>query len=65
MHAGEWHTVRVYDNAHGGTRMHRHTLTGAKQTAEATTTDETGEAMRAARDEILSGYETIVEAWRA
>lgn len=65
MHAGDWQTVRVYDNAHGRNEMHRHTLTGGKQTAEATTAVEAGEAMRGARDEILAGYERMIEAWRA
>lgn len=65
LHAGELHTVRVYDNAHGRNEMHRHTFNGGKQLAEATSAGEAGAAMRAARDEILAGYERIIEAWRA
>lgn len=65
LHAGEWRTVRVYDNAHGRNEMHRHTLSGGKQAAEATHAGEAGAAMRAARDEILAGYERMIEAWRA
>jgi hypothetical protein len=44
--------------------MHRHTVAGGKQTAEATTAAASGEAMRAARHEILAWYETMIEAWR-
>lgn len=32
-HQGVWHTVRVYDNAHGRDEMHRHTFSGGKQPA--------------------------------
>jgi len=34
QHQGAWHTIRVYDNAHGRNEVHRHTLAGGKQPAE-------------------------------
>jgi hypothetical protein len=57
--------LRVYDNAHGANEMHRYTLAGGKQPAELVHAGEAGEAMRAARDEVLAGYEKMIEAWRA
>jgi hypothetical protein len=65
LHGGAWRTVRVYDNAHGANEMHRYTLAGGKQPAELVHAGEAGEAMRAARDEVLAGYEKMIEAWRA
>lgn len=64
-HVGAWHTIRVYDNAHGANEMHRHTLAGGKQPAEALQPGEFGEAMRAARAEVLAGYEKMIEAWQS
>ena len=61
---GGWSPVRVYDNAHGQNEVHRHTLKGGKQAAEPFHQGAAAEAMRAARDEVLAGYETMVEAWR-
>jgi hypothetical protein len=45
--------------------MHRYTLAGGKQPAELVHAPEAGEAMRAARDEVLAGYEKMIEARRA
>jgi hypothetical protein len=64
LHEGEWHTVRVYDNAHGTNEMHRHTLAEGKQAAEPFHAGRAGEALRVARDEVISGYEKMIEAWR-
>ncbi len=63
-HQGAWHTIRVYDNAHGRNEMHRHTLRGGKQPGEQFTASSYGEAMRSARMEILAEYEMMIEAWR-
>jgi len=64
LHEGDWQTVRVYDNAHGRNEMHRHTLSGGKRTAEAVREEsDAGEAMRAAREEALAGYEKMIEGW--
>lgn len=63
-HEGERRTVRVYDNAHGQNEMHRHTLTGGKQPAEVFQAGSYGESMRAGREEILTSYERMIEAWR-
>lgn len=63
--AGDWHTVRVYDNAHGEHEMHRYTARGGKQPAEPVIRGgDAGDAMRAARDEVMGGYERMVEGWR-
>jgi hypothetical protein len=64
LHGGNWQTVRVYDNAHGRNEMHRHTLSGGKQPAEVFQSGDFGEAMRAAREAVLTGYETMIEGWR-
>jgi hypothetical protein len=60
-----WHTIRVYDNAHGRNEFHRHTLAAGKQAAEGFLAGDFGEAMRAARGEILAGYEKMIEAWQS
>lgn len=65
QHAGVWHTIRVYDNAHGKNEVHRHTLVGGKQSAETFLPGDFGEAMRAARAEVLAGYDKMIEAWRS
>lgn len=65
QHEGAWHTIRVYDNAHGENEMHRHTLAGGKQPAEAFHAGGFGAAMRAARAEVLAGYEKMIESWRS
>lgn len=62
--AGVWRTVRVYDNAHGQNEMHRHTLSGGKQPAERFHEGDQGEAMRAAREQVLVRYEKMIEGWR-
>jgi len=64
-HQGAWYTIRVYDNAHGGNEVHRHTLAGGKQSAEPFLLGDFGQAMRGARAEVLAGYEKMVEAWRS
>lgn len=64
-HEGAWHTIRVYDNAHDKNEFHRHTLAGGKQEAEPFVPGDFGAAMRAARAEILGGYDTMIEAWRS
>jgi len=65
QHDGVWHTVRVYDNAHNENEFHRHTLLGGKQPAERFLPGDPGTAMRAARAEVLAGYDTMIEAWRS
>jgi hypothetical protein len=65
QHEDAWHTIRVYDNAHGQNEMHRHTRAGGKQRAEAFLSGDFGAAMRAARAEVLAGYDRMMEAWRS
>ncbi len=64
-HQEAWHTIRVYDNAHGRNELHRHTASAGKQPAEAFLPGDFGEAMRAARAEVLAGYEKMIEAWQS
>jgi hypothetical protein len=64
-HDGLWHTARVYDNAHGRDELHRHTLANGKQAGEGFQAGGTaGQAMRAARDEVLHGYAIMIDTWR-
>jgi hypothetical protein len=65
LHDGRWQTIRVYDNAHGQNEMHRHSASSGKQPAEAFSQEsEFGEAMRAAREAVLAGYDMMIEAWQ-
>jgi hypothetical protein len=65
VHEGRWQTVRVYDNAHGHNEMHRFTLRGGKEAGEVFSQEgDFGVAMRAAREEVLAGYEKMIEGWR-
>jgi hypothetical protein len=63
--AGEAATVRVYDGAHGVNDMHRHDHKGEKASAEAFHAGTLGEGMRAAIDEVRTGYKEMIDAWRA
>lgn len=63
--AGEAVTVRVYDGAHGVNEMHRHDRSGAKAPAETFHAGTLGEGMRAAIAAVRSGYQEMIEAWRA
>ena len=65
QHQGAWHTIRVYDNAHGQNEVHRHTLAGGKQSAESFLPGDFGEAMRAAQAEVLARYDKMIEAWQS
>ncbi len=65
FHDSRWQTVRVYDNAHGENEMHRHTVSGGKEAAEPFAKEgDPGQTMRDARDEVLAGYEKMIEGWR-
>jgi hypothetical protein len=60
---GRMETVRVYDGAHGENELHRYTREGGKQAAEVFDRGTLGEGMRAAIDEIKSGYEEMTGGW--
>ncbi len=62
---GEATTVRVYDGAHGVNDMHRHDRGGEKAPAETFHTGTLGEGMRAAINEVRTGYKEMIDAWRA
>jgi hypothetical protein len=61
---GEWHAIRVYDNAHQINDMHRYNREGEKQPAETFHKGSAGEALRSAIETIRSGYSEMVEPWR-
>jgi len=61
---GRKETVRVYDGAHGENELHRHTREGGKQAAEVFNFATLGEGMRAAIEEIVEGYEEMIDGWR-
>jgi hypothetical protein len=63
-YAGSERTVRCYDNAHGEHEVHRYTLEGEKQPGETFNHGTADEALRAARAEVESGWEGMIEAWR-
>jgi hypothetical protein len=60
---GDAETVRLYDGAHGTNEMHRYTRSGGKQLAEVFHRDALGPAMRAAIEQIVYGYEAMIESW--
>ena len=64
IHEGVWHTIRVYDGAHGINEMHRHTRDGGKQTGEVFHNGTLGEGMRAAVSEVRRGWPEMIEGWR-
>lgn len=61
---GDVEAVRLYDGAHGENEMHRYTRSRGKQPAEVFHRDALGPGMRAAIEEIKSGYEAMIESWR-
>jgi hypothetical protein len=62
-HDGNWHTVRVYDNAHDAHDMHRHTLSAGKHPAERFHSGTPGEAFRAALESLNAGYMEMIAGW--
>jgi hypothetical protein len=60
---GAWHTVRVYDNAHGRHDMHRHTISGGKQPAETFHYGTASEAFNEALAAVDAGYEEMIAGW--
>jgi len=58
-------TVRVYDGAHGHNEMHRYGRRGGKQPGTRFHGGTLGEGMRAAIDEVETGYREMIEGWEA
>ncbi len=63
--AGADATVRVYDGAHGSNELHRYRRGGEKAPGERFHDGTLGEGMRAAITAVRSGYEEMINAWRA
>jgi uncharacterized protein YndB with AHSA1/START domain len=61
---GRWTTVRLFDNAHGAHEMHRYTRHGGKRPAEQFHHGTPSEARRAARLEVMEGWQEMVRGWR-
>jgi hypothetical protein len=57
-------TIRLYDGAHGHNEMHRHTRSEGKQPGTPSHRGTLGEGMRAAIEEIKSGYREMIEGWQ-
>ncbi|MEX2449098.1 MAG: hypothetical protein WD404_10210 [Solirubrobacterales bacterium] len=56
-------TIRLYDSAHGSNEMHRYTRSGGKQPAVEAHRGTLGEGMRAAMEDMKSGYLAMIEGW--
>lgn len=61
---GDWHAIRVYDNAHQINDMHRYNREGEKQPAETFHLGSASEALQSAIETIRSGYSEMIESWR-
>jgi hypothetical protein len=62
--AGELRAVRVYDNAHGASEMHRYSREGKKQPAEKAPGATPSEGFNMALDLISSGFMEMIDGWR-
>ena len=60
---GEWHEVRVWDNAHGDNEMHRYTRSGGKQAGVVFHQGSFAEGYRAAYADARTNFEEIVDGW--
>lgn len=60
---GQMRTVRLYDGAHAENELHRYTKQGGKQPAKIFHRGTLGQGMRAAIEDIDSGYQAIIESW--
>jgi hypothetical protein len=56
-------TIRVYDGAHGHNEMHRYGRSEGKQAGIGFHSGTLGEGMRAAIDEVETGYRQMIEGW--
>ena len=61
---GQMRTVRLYDGAHARNELHRYSRDGGKQPAEVFHHGTLAEGMRAAAQEIESGYQAMIESWQ-
>jgi hypothetical protein len=61
---GLWHTIRLFDNAHGMNEMHRYTRTGGKQPAAVFHLGTAREAVEAAEEEVRQRWQAMVDGWR-
>ena len=63
--AGEWHTVRAYDNHLGTHHMHRYTRTAGKHEPEGFHSGPTKAAIPAAIAHLKAHWEAIIEQWKS
>lgn len=62
--AGEWRTVRVYDNHLGVPHMHRYTHQGVKRDGEATNEATVSDGYSIALQQVRTGFQEMIEGWR-
>src|SRR4051812_5283673 len=61
---GRTETVRLYDSAHGHNEMHRYSRSAGKQPGATLHRGPLGDGMRAAIEEIKSGYREMIGGWQ-
>lgn len=61
---GRTETIRLYDGAHGHNEMHRYSRSAGKQPGTPLHRGTLGDGMRAAIEEIKSGYREMIEGWQ-
>jgi hypothetical protein len=60
---GEWHMVRMFDNAHDPTEHHEHRYIGSAKQEPIITHGSVNDAMHAAEVKIKGGWSDIVRSW--
>jgi hypothetical protein len=60
---GEWHTVRVFDNAHDSNEHHEHRYVGSEKKEPIVTRGSVNDAMHAAEVKLRGGWFDIVRSW--
>jgi hypothetical protein len=60
---GEWHTVRLFDNAHDSNDHHEHRYVGSEKQEPVVTRGSVNDAMHAAEVKLRGGWFDIVRCW--
>ena len=59
----EWHTVRLFDNAHDSNEHHEHRYVGSEKQEPIVTRGSVNDAMHAAEVKLRGGWFDIVRNW--